>query len=84
MIKMKGSQMTEEEAWALDEEISKDENIEFGPNGTGFLSMRDARLMGLNDLSVKYLMTKAEATRKSPGQIVNELIQQAISKTAMF
>ncbi|GHV78902.1 hypothetical protein AGMMS49944_06930 [Spirochaetia bacterium] len=76
--------MTEEEAWALDEEISKDENIEFGLNGTGFLSMRDARLMGLNDLSVKYLMTKAEATRKSPGQIVNELIKQAISKTATF
>jgi hypothetical protein len=57
MIKMK--RMTEEEAWALDEEISNDETIEFGPNGTGFLSMRDARLMGLNDLSVKYLMTKA-------------------------
>ncbi|GHV39264.1 hypothetical protein AGMMS49546_11020 [Spirochaetia bacterium] len=46
---LKGSQMTEEEAWALDEEISKDEDIEFGPNGTGFLSMGDARLMGLKD-----------------------------------
>jgi hypothetical protein len=76
MIKMK--RMTEEEAWALDEEISNDETIEFGPNGTGFLSMRDARLMGLNDLSVKYLMTKAEATRKSPGQIVNELIRKEL------
>jgi hypothetical protein len=77
MIKM--NRMTEEEAWALDEEISNDETIEFGPNGTGFLSMRDARLMGLNDLSVKYLMTKANATRKSPGQIVNEQILQAIN-----
>ncbi|GMO18470.1 MAG: hypothetical protein Ta2A_26670 [Treponemataceae bacterium] len=76
--------MTEEEAWALDAEISNDENIEFGANGTGFLSMRDARLMGLNDISVKYLMTKAEAARKSPGQIVNELIQQTISQAAMF
>jgi hypothetical protein len=82
MIKME--RMTEEEAWALDEEISNDDTIEFGPNGTGFLSMRDTRLMGLNDLSVKYLMTKAEATRKSPGQIMNELIKQAINKTAMF
>ncbi|GHV70720.1 hypothetical protein AGMMS49928_19590 [Spirochaetia bacterium] len=44
---LKGSQMAEEEAWALDAEISKDETIEFGPNGTGFLNMRDARLMGL-------------------------------------
>ena len=76
--------MTEEEAWALDEEISTDDNIEFGANGTGFLSMRDANLMGLNDLSVKYLLTTAEATRKSPGQIVNELIQQAISQAVML
>ena len=76
--------MTEEEAWALDEEISNDDAIEFGTNGTGFLSMRDTRLMGLNDISVKYLMTKARATNKSPGQIVNELIKQAISQAAML
>jgi hypothetical protein len=76
------ARMTREEAWALDEEISKDENIEFGPNGTGFLSMRDARLMGLNDLSVKYLMAKAEATHKTPAEIVGELVRKELLATA--
>jgi hypothetical protein len=74
--------MTEEEAWALDEEISKDENIEFGANGTGFLSMRDARLMGFDSLTMSYLITKAEATHKTPAQIIGDLVRKEL-KAAM-
>jgi hypothetical protein len=74
--------MTEEEAWALDEEISNDENIEFGANGTGFLSMRDARLMGFDSLTLSYLITKAEATHKTPAQIVGDLVRKEL-KAAM-
>jgi hypothetical protein len=35
--------MTAEEAWALDDEITR-ADIELGLNGTGFLSQREARL----------------------------------------
>jgi hypothetical protein len=70
--------ITEEEAEALDERWTKD-TPHLKPNGTGFISRRNARLMGLDDLSIDYLMTKSEATKKSPAQIIGELIREKIA-----
>ena len=69
--------MTEQEALELDELLT---NIdpELGPNGTGFLSQREARLMGLDNLSVNYLMTKAAADHKTPAEIIGEMIRERI------
>jgi hypothetical protein len=53
------ARMTEQEAWELDDLVTRTE-IELGPDGTGFLSQREARLMGLDNLSVNYLMAKAD------------------------
>ena len=41
--------------------------------------MRDARLMGFNDISIKYFMRKAEATRKTPAQVVGEMVRREIA-----
>ncbi|GHV77691.1 hypothetical protein AGMMS49942_25120 [Spirochaetia bacterium] len=74
------ARMTEQEAWELDDLVTRTE-IELGPNGTDFLSQREARLMGLDTLSVNYLWTKAEADHKTPAQIIGELVREKIAAT---
>jgi len=70
--------MTEQEALELDELLTRTDP-ELGPNGTGFLSQREARLMGLDNLSINYLMTKAAADHKTPAKIIGEMIRERIS-----
>jgi hypothetical protein len=70
--------ITTEDAWALDDEITRTD-IKLGPNGTGFLSQREAQLMGYDNLTVNYLMTKAEAEHKTPAQIVGEMVREKIA-----
>jgi hypothetical protein len=73
--------ITEEEAEALDEQWTKN-TPRLKPNGSGFISCRYARLMGLDDISMDYLITKSEATKKSPAQIISELIREEITNIA--
>jgi hypothetical protein len=70
--------ITEEEAEDLDERWTK-ATPRLKPNGSAFISRRNIRLMGLDDLSIDYLMTKSEATKKSPAQIIGELIRENLS-----
>jgi hypothetical protein len=72
--------MTEQEAWELDDFVTNTE-IKLGVNGTGFLSQREARLMGMDNLSINYLMTMANATHKTPAQIISEMIQERLAAT---
>jgi hypothetical protein len=72
------AKMTEQEAWELDDLLTRTDP-ELGANGTGFLSRRDARLMGLDNLSVNYLMTKAQADHKTPAQIIGEMVRERIA-----
>jgi hypothetical protein len=65
--------MTEEEAWALDDYVTNNE-ITLGPNESDWLAQREMRLMGLSNLAVNYLVTKAAADNKSPGQLINEMV----------
>ena len=73
--------MTEQEALELDELLTRTDP-KLGTNGTGFLSQREARLMGLDNLSINYLMTKAAADHKTPAEIIGEMIRERINKTA--
>ena len=65
--------MTDEEYEALDEELTSTVP-KLGPNGTGFLSQREMRLLGFTNLTVNYLLSKAQANNKSPAQIIEELV----------
>jgi hypothetical protein len=67
------ARMTEEEALALDDFVTNNE-ITLGPNGSDWLTQREMRLWGLQNITVNYLLTKAEATHKSPAQIIDELV----------
>ncbi|MDR2589102.1 MAG: hypothetical protein LBC67_06705 [Spirochaetales bacterium] len=73
--------LTEEEADALDEYYTT-HLPPVGPNGTGFISRRNARLLGLDALSTDYLMATALATHKSPAQIIGELVREKLARTA--
>ena len=80
---MEYTDMTDEEYDALDEEMTRTVP-KMGPNGTDWLSQREMRLMGLSNLTVNYLMTKAMADRKSPAQIIEDWVRKemALSATA--
>jgi len=72
------ARMTEEEAQALDDFVTNNE-ITLGPNGSGWLSQRELRMLGVTTITVNYLMNKAKADNKSPAQIIDELVGKEIA-----
>jgi hypothetical protein len=74
------ARMTEEEALALDDFVTNNE-ITLGPNGSDWLTQREMRLWGLQNMTVNYLFTKAEAAHKSPAQIIDELVSKEMATT---
>jgi hypothetical protein len=73
--------MTDEEYDALDEELTR--NVpKFGPPGSGWLTQRELRQLGLTKLSTDYLLTKATALRQTPAQIIDELVRKEIAAAA--
>jgi hypothetical protein len=78
---MEYTDMTDEEYAALDEEMTRTVP-KLGPNGTGWLEQRELRLLGLTNLSVNYIVTKAEASNKSFGQIIEELVREKVTAAA--
>jgi hypothetical protein len=67
--------MTDEEYDALDEELTRTVP-KLGPDGSGWLAQRELRFLGLQNMTVNYLLTKAEAAHKSPAQIIDELVSK--------
>ena len=70
--------MTDEEAEYWDDYFTKNPP-KLGPNGSGWISQREARLLGMNDLAVNYLKTVAEATHTSVGEVINELVWEKVA-----
>ena len=76
------AKMTEEEAWALSDHFTNNEYT-LGPDGSDWLSQREIRILGLKNMTVQYLLTKAKAANKSPVQIIDELVSEKIAAAAM-
>jgi hypothetical protein len=72
------ARMTEEEAQAFDDFVTNNE-ITLGPNGSGWLSQRELRMLGVTTITVNYLLNKAKADNKSPAQIIDELVGKEIA-----
>ena len=72
------ARMTEEEAWALSDFVTNNE-ITLGPNGSGWLAQREMLLLGLTNITINYLQTRAKAANKSPAQIIDELVYEKLS-----
>ena len=78
---MKMAKMTEEEAIALDEEITN-ADITLNP-GQSCIFMRQRELLdALDRASADYLITRAIATKKMPLQILGEMVHEKILANA--
>jgi len=72
------ARMTEEEAVAAGDYFINNK-VTLGPDGSGWLSQRELRLLGLQNMTVNYLITKAAADHKSPAQIIDELVREKMA-----
>jgi hypothetical protein len=71
------ARMTEEEANALDEEITN-VDITLKPGKGGVFTRQRELLDALDRASVDYIMTRAMATNKMPLQILGEMVHEQI------
>ena len=74
--------MTEDEAIAISDYFINN-NVTLGPEGSGWLSQRELRLLGLKNMTINYLLTKATANHKSPAQLIDELVDKEIAAASM-
>ena len=70
--------MTDEEYDALDEELTRNPP-KIISDGSEWLSQREIRILGLKNMTIQYLLTKAKADNKSPVQIIDELVSEKIA-----
>jgi hypothetical protein len=70
--------LTDEEYDALDEEMTRNPP-KMGPNGTGWLSQRALKRIGVSEAAVKYLVDRAMAENRCPGEFINEMVDKEMS-----
>ena len=70
--------LTEEEADALDEYFTK--NLPKCDPGKGGITTRQGfRMVALDHLSEDYLLTMALSTKKSPTELISEMVREKIA-----
>jgi hypothetical protein len=75
------AQMAEEEAWALEDEISRNPPDVAGKQG-GFFTDRRDRMVILDTFSAGYIKSVAEVAHKTPAQIIGEMVRERITLSA--
>ena len=63
--------MTEEEAWALDEVVTKNP-----PRVDPSKARHVVRMVALDDFSASYLMSVSNSTHKTPSEIISEMVRE--------
>nr|AXS01215.1 hypothetical protein [uncultured bacterium] len=76
------ARMTEEEADALDEEITN-ADITLKPGEGGIFTRHRKLIDALDRASADYIITRAIATNKMPLQIIGELVRAEIARAAV-
>jgi hypothetical protein len=71
------AQMTDDEANALDELLTRT-TPKLGPNGTGFFSSKGYQMIALDEETARILNAQAIATKRSPAEIVAELVHERL------
>jgi hypothetical protein len=70
--------MTDEEADALDEELTRT-IPELGPNGEGFFSGNGYQIITVDECTARILNAKALATRRTPSELVAEMVREQLT-----
>ena len=71
--------MTDEEADALDELVTKDPPKVSGDGKSGFFMKNKGNIVILDDVSATWLRVKSESTHKSSSQLISEMILEKIA-----
>ena len=78
------AEMTEEEAWALEEEVTRNPPTVTGDGTHGlFARHKDATVIFVDHVSATWLRVKAEAAHKTPTDIIAELVREKIAAAAV-
>ena len=72
------ARLTDEEARALSDYVTNNE-ITLDPNGSGWLSQREIRNLGLQTTTVQYLFSIANELQKTPVQVIDKLVAQKLA-----
>jgi hypothetical protein len=74
--------MTEEEYDALDELWTKNPPLVSGDGRSGFFMKHKNEIVILDDISSTWLRLKSEATKKTPAEIISEMVHERITALA--
>ena len=66
--------MTEEEAWALEDEVTRNP-----PKVDPSKARHPVRMIVVDDFSADWLRIKAEAEHKTPAEIISEMVQERVA-----
>jgi hypothetical protein len=74
--------MTEEEAHALDKLLTET-TPKVNPNVRGITARNGFRMVHIDDFSAEYITSKALATKRTPAEIIHELVGNELSAASM-
>jgi hypothetical protein len=74
--------MTDEEADALDELVTKNPPKVSGNGKSGLFMKHKGNIVIINDISATYLRARADATHKTPAEIIDEMVRERIAASA--
>ena len=74
--------MTEEEAWMLAEQVEKNPPKVSGNGKSGFFMKHKGNVIVISELSATYLRTRADATHKTPSELIDEMVRNEIANSA--
>jgi hypothetical protein len=73
------AKMTDEEADYWDEYYTKNPPKVSGDGKSGFFVKHRGNIVVLDDLSAMYLHARFEATRKTPSEIIGEMVREKLA-----
>jgi hypothetical protein len=74
------ARMTEAEAWALEEEVTRNPPKVTGDGMGGLVARhKEATVIFVDHVSATWLRVRAEATHKTPTEIIGELVRKEIA-----
>jgi hypothetical protein len=73
------ARMTEAEADALDEQVTKNPPKVTGDGKSGFFMQHKGNIIVVNDITAAYLRARAEASHKTPSEIVDDMVREQIA-----
>jgi hypothetical protein len=73
------ARMTDEEADALYELVTKNPPEVSGDGKSGFFMKHKGSILILDDISATWLRAKSESTHKTPSELVSDMIREKIA-----